>query len=101
MIDAAEYKYTGAAPQVDIDVDYDLPSEIADCFYYYIDPSYDVNIGDTVTLEISVYPYSLKEVGYTCASEEIIHEFELTADMVPRYVSPDDVLTEDQKGHNC
>ncbi|HHU53588.1 MAG TPA: hypothetical protein GXZ43_05885 [Clostridiaceae bacterium] len=97
VIDAAVFEFTGAAPQADVKVDNNLPADIKDCFYYYVDPSYDVNIGDTITLEVSVYQYSLKEKGYSFPSDEITRDFELTSDMVPRYLSPDDVLTEDQK----
>ncbi|NLJ70228.1 MAG: hypothetical protein GX328_02030 [Clostridiaceae bacterium] len=99
VLDAAVLEFSGAAPQADIYIDYDLPSDIADCFYYYVDPSYDVNIGDTVTIEVSVYEYSLKEAGYAFSTptDEITREFVLTSDMVPKYLSPDDVLTEAQQ----
>ncbi|HHT24514.1 MAG TPA: hypothetical protein GXZ76_03200 [Clostridiaceae bacterium] len=97
LIDAAVFEFSGAAPQVYIDVDDDLPQGIKDCFYYSVNPSYDVNIGDKITLEISVYQYSLKDAGYSFPAGDIKREFELTSDMVPRYYSPDDVLTKEQK----
>ncbi|MGB4610913.1 MAG: hypothetical protein WBH77_09875 [Saccharofermentanales bacterium] len=97
LVNAAIFEFSGAAPQANVKVDYDLDSDLKDCFYYSVSPSYDVNIGETVKLEISVYEYSLKELGYTVPSDTIKHEFVLTSDMVPRYISPDDILTEDQK----
>lgn len=97
LFDHFIYSFENASPYLSMSVENTLPDDLYGYFNYYVEPSYDLKIGDLVTVGVYADEWSLKEAGKSFPAGEATREYELTEDMVPRYISTTDELTKEDK----
>lgn len=79
--------FSGASPKLEMRVENTLPDDLYGYFNFYVDPSYDLEIGDIVTITAEADQTALKEKGKSFPDGMESREYELTEDLVPRYLS--------------
>ncbi len=97
LFDGFTYSFTGASPKLSITVENDLPDDLYGYFDFSVDPSYDLKIGDIIKITVYGDEYALNEAGKSFPAGSETREYELTEDMVPKYLQDLKALSKEDK----